>query len=131
MSLKELAEELRKKSDDELVRFQGQNENVADYRILAEKEFQRRERLEQHKLDLELMAKQVRWMKFAAILTASFSIIAAIVGAIAGAILTLWLQDKPSPKQSESLPRSSQQESAPSTSVDRTEKTESVPSKSP
>jgi hypothetical protein len=127
MSLKELADELRKKSDDELVRFQGQHENVADYRILAEKEFQRRERQEQHKLDLELIVEQGQWLKFSAIL----GILGTIAGAIIGAVLIYWLQDKPSPKQSESPPRSSQQESAPSTSVDRTKKAESVPSKSP
>jgi hypothetical protein len=127
MALKELAETLKKISDDELVRFQGQHENNAAYRILAEHEFQRRERAEQHQLDLDLVFKQVRWMKFSAML----GIFGTVTGAIVGAVLTYWLQDKPSPKQLESPPRSSQRESVPSASVDRTEKDESVPSKTP
>jgi hypothetical protein len=131
MALKELEETLKKMPDDELVRFQGQHENNAQYRILAEKEFQRRERAEQHELDLNLIADQVRWMKFSAILSAAAAIVAAIVGAIGGAILTFWLQSKLLQRQLELQPRSSQQESAPSTSVDRKEKAESVPSKTP
>ena len=113
--LAELAERVRVMSDAELVAFQsGQSEYTSVQTIFFEKEFERRERLEQHKLDLKLMAERLRWMKFAVILTAGASIIAAIVGAIAGAILALWLQPILTPKQPELPPRSTQQESAPS-----------------
>ena len=130
--LAELAERVRAMSGAELVAFRsGQSEYTSVHTIFFEKEFERRERLEQRKLDLKLMAERVRWRKSAARLTAGASIVAAIVGAIAGATLALWLQPNPTLKQSESPPRSTQQESVPSEAVDRTEKAESVPSKSP
>jgi hypothetical protein len=51
--------------------------------ILIDKEFERRARIEQHKLDLQLMTQQVRWMKFAVIAT----ILSALLGVILGAYL--------------------------------------------
>jgi hypothetical protein len=113
--LAELAERVRAMSDAELVAFRsGQSEYTSVQTIFFEKEFERRERLEQHKLDLKLMAEQVRWTKFAVRLTAGAAIVAAIVGTIAGVLLALWLQPSPTPKQPELPPRSTQQESAPS-----------------
>src|SRR6516225_7483303 len=102
--LAELAERVRAMSDAELVAFRsGQSEYTSVQTIFFEKEFERRERLEQRKLDLKLMAERVRWRKSAARLTAGASIVAAIVGAIAGATLALWLQPNPTLKQSESF----------------------------
>jgi hypothetical protein len=127
MDNKALAEEIRKMPDEELAAFRADKLDSSIYAILADKEFERRERLQQHQLDRRLIAEQVQWMKFTAIL----GVVGTIAGTIIGVFLTYLLQDKPSPKQSEPPPRSSQQESAPSASVDRTEKAESVPSKSP
>jgi len=62
--------------------------------ILIDNEFARRNRLHQHELDLDLVAKQVRWMKFAAILGSA----ATLIGAIVGALLIFWLQKPPPTK---------------------------------
>jgi hypothetical protein len=59
---------------------------------LAHLEFQRKLTKEQHQLDIRLMTKQVRAMRFAAIL----GVITAIVGAIVGAYLQhMWSQQPP------------------------------------
>jgi hypothetical protein len=72
--------DLKKMSDLELAEYkQGIREDNPRV-ILVNIEFERRSRLEQHKLDLVLIAKQVRWMKF--------SVIAAIAAAIISALLT-------------------------------------------
>ncbi|MDQ7838801.1 MAG: hypothetical protein RDU59_09990 [Thermodesulfobacteriota bacterium] len=65
--------------------------------VLVEKEFERRARLEQHKLDLILIGKQVQWMKFSAIL----GVVAALVGAIIGAYLAVKMPEflKKQPQQ--------------------------------
>lgn len=74
---------LKKMSDLELAEFkQGMREDHPRA-VLVEKEFERRAREEQHKLDLDLIAKQVRWMKF--------SVMAAIAAAVIGALLTYFL----------------------------------------
>ena len=127
MGAKELTENLRKMSAEDLADFQAAQATVPQYAILAEKEFERRARQEQHKLDLELVVKQGQWMKFSAIL----GIVGTIAGAIIGALLIYSLQDKPPPKQLESPRRASQQEKVPAKTANHTEKAESVPSKSP
>ena len=72
--------DLTKMSEIQLAEFkQGFREDHPRAVIVA-KEFERRAREAQHKLDLALIAKQVRWMKF--------SVIAAIAAAIISALLT-------------------------------------------
>jgi hypothetical protein len=83
-------------------------------KILIEKEFARRERKEQHELDLKLIEKQVRWMKFAV----GATIIAALLGAIVGAILQKNLQSG----LPQMPPAQVQQQSAPSPEAHHTEK---------
>jgi hypothetical protein len=80
--------------------------------LISQKEAQK-----QQKLDLKV--------------NVAIAIITVILGAAATVLLTFLLQGNPTPKQSEPLPRSSQQESVPSKSVDRTKKAEPIPSKSP
>ena len=70
-------------SDVKLSEWQAEYPTNSPQSIFAEKEWLRRERIEQHKLDLELLSKQVKWMKFSAIL----GVIATLVGAIIGSNL--------------------------------------------
>jgi len=77
------AEELKSKSVEELAILGERNSPISAEGILVSEERQRRYRLEQHKLDMELMIKQVRSMRFAAII----GVIATLIGAILGAYL--------------------------------------------
>ena len=132
MAANDLADKLKAMNDADLTEYQGQNATHPVYSLFAEREFERRGREEQHKhslellakqheLDLKLVMKQVRWMKFSAII--------GIAGTIVGALLTAWLQpSRPSPRPQPSVSQA-QKETAKSTSVDRKEKAESVPSK--
>ena len=70
-------------SDQELASWQAEWKQNSNFHILAEKEWERRARERQHELDLALMFKQVRWMKYSVMA----SVIAALLGAIVGAIL--------------------------------------------
>lgn len=87
--LKTLSDDFRKRTDDELAEIRTNKIDTSLHAILIDKEFERRARIAQHELDLQLVLKQVQWMKFAAILGA----IATLIGGIAGAILTFWLQN--------------------------------------
>jgi len=86
--------------------------------ILIDNEIERRKRSHQHELDLDLVAKQVRWMKWSTLATVA----AALIGATVGALVTFWLQHNPQPRQPESPTQPAQQQSGELTSVDRTEK---------
>lgn len=124
---RKLAEDLRNISLEDLAIFRADKLEGSLPVILADKEFERRARLEQHKLDLDLVFEQVRWMKFTAILAS----VTTLLGAIVGAILTFWLQKNPPIKQSQLPTRSSQQETGASTSVHGIEKAVSVPHQPP
>lgn len=108
--LRKVTDDLRKKSDKALAAFRADKNVTSVYAILADKEFERRVRVKQHELDLKLIAKQVTWTKFTAILGSA----ATLIGAIVGALLTMWLQ-QPQPqvqqgennKQFESVPSKS------------------------
>lgn len=80
-------------SDDELAKFQEGCQPDSYPYIIAEKEWQRRERIEQHKLDLDLINKQVKWMKFSAIL----GVVSVIIGAVVGAYLQKNWSQQPQP----------------------------------
>ena len=91
--------------------------------LLADRELERRARIEQHELDRKLIAEQVRWMKF--------SVLASIVSALAGVILGWYLQRSwPLPQSQNTTPKV-QSQTSPSKAVGREEKAESVPSKPP
>jgi len=131
--LQKLADDLKRKSDADLAAFRADKNDTSLYAILADKEFARRDRLRQHELDLKLIARQVRWMKFAAIAM----LVAAIVGGAAGAALTYWLQKSPpqvqsTPPQVQSTPPAAkaQQQKGRAMSGPK-EKAESVPSRTP
>lgn len=70
-------------TDNELAQWQAGWKPGTENHILAEKEWARRERIAQHDLDLELIAKQVRWMKYSIIA----SVISALIGAVVGSLL--------------------------------------------
>jgi hypothetical protein len=83
MSEVTIPELLKEKSADELAKLQAGYRPGSDHWILAEKEWDRRARKEQHELDLALILKQVRWMKYSVMA----SVIAALLGAAIGALL--------------------------------------------
>jgi len=77
------------KDDEELAVRGERNDPLSAEGILLDKEWKRRLMKEQHELDLKLIAKQVRWMKFSAIL----GVLAVLAGAIVGAYLQyMWSQ---------------------------------------
>lgn len=110
-----ISDNLKKKDDDQLASWQSQFRPGSDTFILAEKEWRRREMIEQHKLDVKLMSKQVRSMKFTAII----GVIATLAGAALGAYLQYSLSQRP-PKNTQST---IQQESGKVSAVDRHNKT--------
>ncbi len=120
---KALIEQVRQMSYDELVEYRVNKLEYSMPAILAEQEFERRARVHQHELDLDLLFKQGRWMKFSTIATVA----ATLIGAILGVLLTFWLQSNPQPKQPESPVRPAQQQSGEMKSIDRTEKAEISP----
>ncbi len=110
-------------SDDDLAKVQeGLHEPTLD-NILIEREWLRRDRIEQHKLDLDLVLKQVRWMKF--------SVLAGVLSALLGVILGWLLQRNWPPTQSENIAPKVQSETILPTSARRTEKVVSFPYKPP
>ena len=74
------AKEFGLKTDEELATIAERSHPLSYEYVLIREEWLRRERLKQHELDLKLIAKQVRWMKF--------SIIAVIAAAIISSCLT-------------------------------------------
>jgi hypothetical protein len=106
------SEELSKLSLDELAKIRTNKIAESLPAILIDKEFEHRARIEQHELDLKLVARQVRWMKFSAIL----GIISALAGAIVGAYLQYRLSQPPSLKS----PSPIQKENASSTPLHQT-----------
>lgn len=126
-----LADELKSLSDAELAARHNNSGPGSLTIILADKEFERRARVEQHELNMKLMAEQERWMKSTAKVSAWVTLAAALIGATAGVLLTFWLQGTPPPMKSEPQKTQVQTQSEPSTSIDRKEKPESVPSNPP
>ena len=123
---REITERLERYTIEQIVAFKVNHNDPADI-LVADRELARRdsqrERLEQHQLDLQLIAKQVRWMKFSALI--------GVGGTIAGVLLGAWLQWSRSPTPPEPSPSRVQQQSSGTESVDRKEKAESVPLKPP
>jgi hypothetical protein len=123
----QLADRLRSHTDAQLASAKADRTPGNLQVILVDREIARRERLHQHELDLKLIAEQVRWMKFTAILGP----VTTIIGIIVGALLTFWLQQSQPPRQLQKELQPAPQQSGASTSGDHTEKAESVPSKNP
>lgn len=89
--LKKLSADFSKRPNDELAELRPNKLDTSLDAILIDKEFERRARLEQHQLDLQLIAKQVRWMKF--------SVAATIISALLGVIVGAYLQRNSPPAQ--------------------------------
>ena len=98
---------------------------------LGDRELELRRRLHRHQLDMNVMAEQVRWMKCLPVLCAGVTLGSAVIGALGGVLLMIWLQPLPSSSQPIEPKLKSQQQSEPSTLGDRKEKDDSVPSKPP
>jgi len=81
-------ENLKTKSDEELAKWQSSWKPESQLYILAEKEWERRARERQHELDVALILKQVRWMRYSVVA----SVVAALSGAVIGALLQAWLR---------------------------------------
>jgi hypothetical protein len=98
---KELTELLKGYTTEAIVTFTANRLPDSLEVLLANRELAQRDahhaRSEQHELDLKLIAEQVRWMKFTAILGA----VTTIIGTILGVLLTIWLQRDPPIKQQE------------------------------
>ncbi len=78
--------------------------DTAPNAILIDNEIERRKRLHQHELDLDLVLRQVRWMKF--------SVLATVISVLLGVTLGFWLERSLSPTCSETtIDKSTQQKS--------------------
>ena len=77
----EVSEALKKKTPDQLAEWQAQFRIHSDTDILAEREWERRARVEQHKS-----------LRINIILSSSIAVAAAILGAIVGAVSTALLR---------------------------------------
>lgn len=100
------------KDEDELALIKSRHFMLGDGKyFLAEMESQRRFMKEQHNLDVELMAKQVRSMRFSAIL--------GVIATLAGAALGAWLQHTLSQRPPQNTPPTTQQQIEPSSEVGR------------
>ena len=96
-------------SDDDLAKVQDGLRGNPRENILIENEWRRRERIEQHKLDLDLVLRQVRWMKF--------SVSAGVISALLGVILGWLLQRNWPPAQPQTTTQSVEQKTTVSPSV--------------
>lgn len=103
------AKELRTSTDEELAVLAERHNPLSSEGVLIDREWQRRERVAQHEdtkiqielqhtKNMELITKQVRWIKFSAILTAISTLTAGIVGAL----LTYMLSTSNQPQQTKS-----------------------------
>jgi len=84
----DMIEDLKNMNDVELAKWQVDWKEHSHCYVLAQKEWERRAREKQHELDLDLMFKQVQWMKYSVIASAT----SALIGAIVGAVLQAWLR---------------------------------------
>lgn len=120
----QFAEDIRKYSDIQLAELRGGIKDGTPRAILIDKEFETRARIKQHELDLKLIARQVRWMKFA--------VIATILSTLLGVILGAYLQRNWPIAQQQKPAQSIQEKTAVSTSAHHTitddTKTSSQPS---
>ena len=85
---KRLSEQYKSHSDEQLCTLMANRTPGSIEAILASGElaqrYAQREREEQHKLDLELLAQQIKWMKFSALTGIGETILGVLLGA--------WLQ---------------------------------------
>ena len=78
------SEDCKKLSIDQLAVQRDGSANNSPKAILIDNEIERKKRIHQHELDLKLITKQVRWMKF----SVCAILIAAVMGGIVGYYLT-------------------------------------------
>ena len=87
--------DLESKTDLELARMRVEFNNTSPNPVLAEQEQQRRARLHQHELSIEIVNTQTKLMKSTLWISAVATISAALLGAIVGAVLQYKLTQKP------------------------------------
>jgi hypothetical protein len=87
--------DLENKTDFELARMRVEFNETSPQPILAEQEQQRRARLHQHELSIEILNTQTKMMKSTLWISAVATISAALLGAIVGAVLQYKLTQKP------------------------------------
>lgn len=80
--------DLTKMSEDELVKWQAGWKSTSHYYLLAQREWQRRAKVEQQEADNRIIEKQIKLTRFSMIITAIATIAAAILGAWAQSTLT-------------------------------------------
>jgi hypothetical protein len=118
---KEIAEKLKGYSEDELIAFRQNRDSEIDL-VLADRDLARRdaerEREAQHELDRKLIAEQVKWMKFSAVI--------GVLGTILGALLGAWLQSTRTLDQRQAARAAVQRQAEGTASVSPKEKTDSV-----
>lgn len=100
------SEKFRNMSADDLAKIQDGLRGNPYENILIENEWRRRERIEQHKLDLEILFKQGKWMMVSAFI--------GLLGVIIGVLLTVFLTTNLTKEPEQSPP-------APSTQTDQRE----------
>ena len=87
----QLVDTLKKMSDSELTKYQSGWKFGCESYLLADREWQRRERIKQHEFNkeelelqhqknTELVKEQVKWVKYSAIVTGTATILAALLG---------------------------------------------------
>ena len=86
---------LENKTDLELARMRVEFNETSPNPILAEQEQQRRARLHQHELSMEILNTQTKLMKSTLWISAVATISAALLGAIVGSVLQYKLTQKP------------------------------------
>lgn len=114
------AEELKTKTDEELATEAERHDSRSSEGVLINREWQRRERAAQykdnkkqielqHQKNMELVNKQLRWIKFSAILTAIATLLAVVLGWYLSEIKSLRYpkSDKPPIIQSHTEPSTS------------------------
>ncbi len=95
------SEKFRNMSDDKLAEVQDGLRGNPRENILIENEWRRRDRIDQHKLDLEILFKQGKWMMVSALI--------GLLGVILGALLTVFLTTSLKKRPQQSLPTTSTQ----------------------
>jgi hypothetical protein len=115
--------DLSQKTDDELAKWQAGWNTSSHYYLLAEKEWERRARIEQHNLNLHLTQEQTKMLKSSLQTSAKVTIAATLIGAIVGAVVQAILPEMIRKAPKTTTQQTTQPETKPVTSVARPEKT--------
>jgi hypothetical protein len=90
-----ITDDLKKLDDDTLSSHIVGLSRETQHSLLAKWEWERRKLEQQHEYDRKLLAEQVKWMKYSALMAVVSALIGAVVGAILLAVLTWWFSGLP------------------------------------